>query len=248
MISSSVAASAVLLSLLCSQVLSFAPVPFPGARSTKLFSEVEAEAVEEAHLDPAETAVLFCKYQNDFATEGGLIYETVKEVIDATNMLENSRAFLDFARDVGCTVIHCPISLEPGVSGVTDKPFGVVDRIKAADALTFGEWGCEIIPSMVPVEGDLIFPKFGMCAFSSTDLDNELRGRGIKNVIVIGFLTNGSVESTVRSAYERCYDVFVLPECCAACSMEEHVFSINQNFGMFATLANGIAMMKALGA
>ena len=105
-------------------------------------------------------------------------------------------------------------------------PFGVVERIKSADALTFGDWGCEIIPSMAPVEGDLIHPKYGMCAFSSTDLDSDLRNRGIQNVIVVGFLTNGSVESTIRTAYERCYNVYVLPECCAACSMEEHVFSI----------------------
>lgn len=105
-------------------------------------------------------------------------------------------------------------------------PFGVVERIKSADALTFGDWGCEIIPSMAPVEGDLIHPKYGMCAFSSTDLDSDLRSRGIQNVIVVGFLTNGSVESTIRTAYERCYNVYVLPECCAACSMEEHVFSI----------------------
>mmetsp|Transcript_27271 Transcript_27271/g.62993 ORF Transcript_27271/g.62993 Transcript_27271/m.62993 type:complete len:344 (+) Transcript_27271:53-1084(+) len=198
------------------------------------------------YLNATETAVLFCKYQNDFATPGGKIYETTREVMEATNMLENSKAFMRYARNVGCTIVHCPISLQPGQSPITDMPFGVVERIKAARALEFGEWGAEIVEGLTPLQGDLICPKYGMCAFGSTGLDQELQSLGIKNVIVVGFLTNGSVESTIRTAYEKCYNVFVLPDCCAACSLEEHVFSVNQNFALFATLADGVAMMKAL--
>jgi hypothetical protein len=63
-------------------------------------------------LNPAETAVLICKFQNDFAAEGGKIYETVKEVMEITNMKENSIHFVDLARKAGCTIVHCPISLE----------------------------------------------------------------------------------------------------------------------------------------
>ena len=103
------------LASLGTPVHSFAPLSgMSGARrTTKIFSEEEQEAPEAPYLDPAETAVLFCKYQNDFASEGGKIYDTVREVIDATNMLENSQAFMEFARNVGCTIVHCPISLEP---------------------------------------------------------------------------------------------------------------------------------------
>ena len=49
-------------------------------------------------LNPEETAVLICKFQNDFATEGGKIYDTVKEVMEVTNMKENSIHFVDLAR------------------------------------------------------------------------------------------------------------------------------------------------------
>jgi nicotinamidase-related amidase len=71
-------------------------------------------AVEEPlpKLNPAETAVLICKFQNDFAAEGGKIYDTVKEVMEITNMKENSIHFVDLARKAGCTIVHCPISLE----------------------------------------------------------------------------------------------------------------------------------------
>merc|ERR1711862_336221 len=103
---------------------------------------------------------------------------------------------------------------EPGQSDVTLATYGVLERIKSAEAVTFGEWGANICDEMMPVEGDIISPKYGMCAFSTTELDGYLRSQGIKNVTVAGFLTNGSVESTVRTAYERCYTVFVPPDCC----------------------------------
>jgi nicotinamidase-related amidase len=125
-------------------------------------------------------------------------------------------------------------------------PFGVVERVKSASALQHDGWGGQICDDMQPVSGDLVIPKYGMCAFQTTNLHNELQSRRIKNVIVAGFLTNGSVESTIRTAYEKCYNVYALTDCCAACTMEEHVFSIQQNFGMFATLSNGSEMLQAL--
>mmetsp|Transcript_18458 Transcript_18458/g.50380 ORF Transcript_18458/g.50380 Transcript_18458/m.50380 type:complete len:277 (-) Transcript_18458:351-1181(-) len=196
--------------------------------------------------NPSETAVLFCKYQNDFCTPGGKIYDTTAEVMEATGMKQNSINLMTFCRNAGCQIVHCPLSLEPGQSQLTDMPYGVIPRLAQAGALTYGEWGSQLIDEMAPVEGDWIVPKYGLCAFSSTQLDSELRNRGIRNVIVVGFLTNGSVESTIRSAYERCYNVYTLPECCAACTLQEHVFSVNQNFPLYATVTDGMNVMQIM--
>ncbi len=46
--------------------------------------------------------------------------------------------------------------------------------------------------------------------------DFILRQRGIQNIALGGFLTNCCVESTMRSAYERGYNVITLKDCCAA--------------------------------
>jgi nicotinamidase-related amidase len=135
---------------------------------------------------------------------------------------------------------------EQGQSCVTDMPFGVVERIKDANALQPGDWGSQIVEEMTPQEGDLYSPKYGMCAFQTTELDSVLRSRGIKNVIVMGFLTNGSVESTIRTAYELCYNVFCPTDCCAACSMVEQQCSIELNFGLFAWNANAVKLTSAL--
>eukprot|EP00522_Entomoneis_paludosa_P008769 CAMPEP_0172447602 /NCGR_PEP_ID=MMETSP1065-20121228/6879_1 /TAXON_ID=265537 /ORGANISM="Amphiprora paludosa, Strain CCMP125" /LENGTH=257 /DNA_ID=CAMNT_0013198945 /DNA_START=17 /DNA_END=790 /DNA_ORIENTATION=- len=225
-------------------VHSFAPLPTSKTTAnTRLFL---ADNAALPALNPAETAVLLCKYQNDFASEGGIIADTTAEVRQATNMIENSAAFTEFARNVGCQIVHCPISLEPQQSQITHMPYGVIQRIVEANALTYGEWGSQIIQEMAPLEGDWIIPKYGMDAFASSNLDQELRGRNIRNIIVIGFLTNGSVESTIRTGYERCYNVYCLPECCAACTMQEHIFSITQNMPLFCTVTDGPTLMQVL--
>ena len=60
-------------------------------------------------LDPNETAVIFIEFQNEFTTEGGALYDAVKDCMAATKTLENSKSLLDAARAAGCRVIHVPI-------------------------------------------------------------------------------------------------------------------------------------------
>ena len=40
-------------------------------------------------MNPSKTAVLFIELQNEFATKGGKLHESVREVMEKTNMLEN---------------------------------------------------------------------------------------------------------------------------------------------------------------
>ena len=60
-------------------------------------------------LNPEETAVVLIEYQNEFTTDGGALYGAVKDCMEATGTLENSKALVDAARNAGCTVIHVPI-------------------------------------------------------------------------------------------------------------------------------------------
>ena len=100
-----------LSSWMVSPVWSFAPMTISRQHGSTLRMASSDDVLPS--LDPAETAVLICKFQNDFASEGGKIYDTVKEVMDVTNMKENSIHFVELARKAGCTIVHCPISLEP---------------------------------------------------------------------------------------------------------------------------------------
>ncbi len=84
------------------------PSPTSFVRSNILKMSSDAEFT----LVPSETALVLIEYQNDFTTEGGKLHGAVKDVMEATNMLENSKKIMNYAREAGVTVIHCPILFE----------------------------------------------------------------------------------------------------------------------------------------
>jgi len=185
-------------------------------------------------LDPSETACVFIEFQNEFTTEGGKLHDAVKECMEETKTLENAARFMNFARDQGCTIIHCPISFEPGHKEISSSPYGILAGVKEGAAFTAGEWGAEICDSMKPAPGDLMVKgKSGLCGFHSTNLDFLLRQNDIKNVVLAGFLTNCCVESSMRTAYEHGYKVYTLKDCCAATSVAGQQAAFEHTFGMF---------------
>jgi ureidoacrylate peracid hydrolase len=198
-------------------------------------------------LDPKETAVVFIEYQNEFTTENGKLHEAVKEVMDQTNMLENSASFADACRAKGVTVMHAPIAFEKGHHEISDKPYGILAGVRDGAAFENGTWGAEFCPAMTPKDGDLVVKgKSGLCGFESTNLDFLLRQRGIKNVILGGFLTNCCVESTMRSAYEKGYRVYTLKDCVAATSMAAQEATLEHNFGMFSVPTTSAEVLEAI--
>lgn len=93
---------------------------------------------------------------------------------------------------------------------------------------------------LAPQEGDIVVEgKRGLDTFASTNLDFILRSKGIESVALGGFLTNCCVESTMRSAYERGYEVVNLTDCVAGTSAEEHANAITHDYPMFSKPMTG---------
>ncbi|HEY2673436.1 MAG TPA: MFS transporter [Rugosimonospora sp.] len=75
---------------------------------------------------------------------------------------------------------------------------------------------------VTPRSGDILVRKTRVGAFSTTDLDRQLRDRGITTLILGGVSTSGVVLSTVRDAADRDYRVFVLSDGSADSDREVH--------------------------
>lgn len=185
-------------------------------------------------LDPKKTAVVMIEFQNDFTTEGGSLHGAVKGVMESSNMLEHAQETVAKAREMGATIIHAPITFAEGYPELGEHPYGILKGVVDTNSFRKGTWGADFVEEMQPQEGDLIVEgKRGLCAFSSTNLDFILRGRGIENVALGGFLTNCCVESSMRTAYEKGFNVFTLTDCVAATSEEEHRVAIEKDYPMF---------------
>lgn len=185
-------------------------------------------------LDPKKTAVVLIEYQNDFTSEGGTLHGAVKPVMESTNMLANTVDLVKKARHLGATIVHAPITFAEGYRELTAEPYGILKGVVDSNSFRKGTWGAEIVDDLKPAADDIVVEgKRGLCGFASTNLDFILRSRGITNIALGGFLTNCCVESTMRSGYERGYNVITLKDCTAALSEEEQRLSVEKNYPMF---------------
>ncbi len=185
-------------------------------------------------MDPQSTAIVLIEYQNDFTTPKGVFHDGVKDVMESNNMLGNTVAVVDAARKSGVTIMHAPITFAEGYGELTGNPYGILKGVVDNKAFRKGSWGADIVDVLKPQPGDILIEgKRGLDAFPSTNLDFILRSKGIKTVVLGGFLTNCCVESTMRSAYERGFDVITLQDCTATLSREAQEMAFAHNFGMF---------------
>jgi nicotinamidase-related amidase len=66
--------------------------------------------------------------------------------------------------------------------------------------------------SLAPQPGDIVVRKTRVGAMSTTDLDRQLRDRGIDTLVLAGISTSGVVLSTVIEAADRDYRLYVLSD------------------------------------
>ena len=200
-------------------------------------------------FDPRSTAVVLIEYQNDFTSEGGALHDAVSGVMDDTDMLDNSKTLVEEARRAGATVVHAPITFAEGYGelGDPDAVYGILKGVIDSGAFVKGSWGAAICDDMAPHEGDIVVEgKRGLDTFATTNLDFILRSRDIKTVALGGFLTNCCVESTMRTAYEKGYDVVTLTDCTAATSDEEQRVAVARDYPMFSKPMTGSEFAAAL--
>jgi len=65
---------------------------------------------------------------------------------------------------------------------------------------------------VAPHAGDVIVRKTRVGAFSTTDLDEQLKAKDINTLILAGFSTSGVMLSTIREAADWDYKIYVLED------------------------------------
>jgi ureidoacrylate peracid hydrolase len=101
-----------------------------------------------------------------------------------------------------------------------------------------GSWDAEVIEQLKPEADDYIVKKHRFSAFYNTHLEDMLRGLGIEILVVTGIATNVCVESTIRDAFYRDYNVFVPREATAS-------YTIEQEQGAFGNFEFAFARVKS---
>jgi len=98
----------------------------------------------------------------------------------------------------------------------------------------------DLVPGLAK-DGDILITKHQWGAFTGTDLDLQLRRRGIKTVVIGGVSTNMGVESTARHAYELNYAVIIARWATTGLDQGLHAVAMDKIFPLFSRVADSIA-------
>jgi nicotinamidase-related amidase len=91
------------------------------------------------------------------------------------------------------------------------------------------DWS-DFVGELGPRDGDILITKRQWGAFYGTDLDLQLRRRGVKTIVLCGIATNFGVESTARDAWERNYEIIFAEDAMGSFDEESHSFAIRKIF------------------
>ena len=96
-------------------------------------------------------------------------------------------------------------------------------QIRASEDQDFaaGTWGRKFHPEFGPRKGDVIvLEHWAQSGFANTDLDSQLKQRGIQKIILVGMVANTCIEATARLGMELGYHVTLIKDATAAFSHE----------------------------
>jgi len=166
------------------------------------------------------TAFIGLDYIHDIVHPDGKISHTAEHAL-GRGVIEKANRALEIARGKGWLTILVKVGF---AKGYVDHPkhspfFGRLHEIKA---LEMGSPGLDFHPDIRDELADLVIVKPRISAFYGTSLDAALRARKVDRVVVAGVSTAWAVQSTVRDAHDRDYDVYVLEDACAAATEAQH--------------------------
>jgi nicotinamidase-related amidase len=172
-------------------------------------------------IDPQRAALLVMDYQNGIV---GMLGEP-------DELLSRAAAAIATVRRAGGHVGYVRVAFEDADFAAIPPTSRMGARVgTSADAFRDDSPNTAVHDRVAPEADDIVVRKVRVGAFSTTELDAELRERGVDTLILAGISTSGVVLSTVRDASDRDYRVLVLADATADPDHEVHEFLIERIF------------------
>jgi nicotinamidase-related amidase len=135
------------------------------------------------------------------------------------DVVKRCRALIDTFRTQGLPVVL--VNVAGGAPGRTEQP--PRQRI-------LPEGWADLIPELGHQPNDIVVTKRTWGAFASTDLEAQLKARGVTQVVITGVATGTGVEATARQAYEAGFNVTLATDAMTDARPEAHEYSLTHVF------------------
>ncbi|MDB5083462.1 MAG: isochorismatase family protein [Bacilli bacterium] len=163
------------------------------------------------------------------------------EPYSATKIVENAAKLAEAFGAKGAFVVAVNVDFLDGkdaLKPITDQaaPSAPGPRRKDSSAL---------VPEIDAVKSMLI-TKHQWGAFYGTELDLQLRRRGIDTIVLCGISTSIGVDTTAREAYQRGYQQVFAEDAMSALSAEEHRYTLKYIFPRIGRIRTTEDILRAL--
>lgn len=103
-----------------------------------------------------------------------------------------------------------------------------------------------VVDELAGHPGDITVTKHTWGAFHGTDLDIQLRRRGVTQIVLTGIATSIGVESTARAAHEHGYHVTLASDAMSDMDAEAHQGSVERIFPRLGETGTTAEVLKLL--
>ncbi|AWI04678.1 hydrolase [Clostridium drakei] len=166
---------------------------------------------ENKFINAEKSALVLIDLQNGITAMGvSTSPYTSEEVIQNASKLVNAFS------EKGAFIVLVRVSTMDGKDMVKPKT-----DLKAT-GMKYSEGWDNLIPEIATTKNAHIVTKRQWGAFYGTDLDLQLRRRGIDTIVLGGVSTNIGVDTTAREAYQHGYNQIFVEDAMTAVTKEEH--------------------------
>jgi nicotinamidase-related amidase len=137
------------------------------------------------------------------------------EQVDA--IVPRIRRLQDCAREIGLTLVHVRLCSHAANGADRSRTHRLRDW-----RYDRGTKEAEFLEEVAPAPGEPVVDKTTSGAFNSGRLEHVLRAGGIERIVVCGVDTRFCVETTVRDASDRGFEVVLVADGCASKSRALH--------------------------
>lgn len=170
-------------------------------------------------IDPAATALVVIDLQRGIVARDCTPHSSADVVANAAKLLRRFRE-----RGALVVLVHVGFSADDRDRLKPNAEEKVPPRSAMAPDFS------ELVPELERAASDIVVMKHQWGAFYGTELDLQLRRRGIRTLVLAGISTNFGVESTARDAYERGYDLLFVEDAMSGLSPGAHEFAVKTIF------------------
>ena len=212
------------------------------ADSGELLSTLEQKVL------PAHAALLVVDVQNDFVADGGFFDQVGADVKTIQRAIPPLAQLVDRAREAGVLVVFIQAIYDTQYLSAPMRERDLRVGRRMPRCLT-GSWGADF-HVIAPRPNEPVVIKHRYSAFANSELDDLLKRRGIRSLLLAGVATDTCVESTGRDAYFIDYYVTIVSDCCAAASQSDHLGALkrfDRDYGAIVTSEDLFGAWERLG-